>query len=268
MGAFFCAGTVYAVDFETIAETLTVDDVWLTGDTLNIAVTDKNTGIKQVLKLNLRDYASATDEYVTVQAVDLAGNVSNSIQFRNPFYNTTVPPASDITGIGPLPESAIPDGYRPLTPDGTGTVVDNVTDGDGKEFFSISTEDGNVFYLIVDRQRNTDNVYLLNAVTEQDLMSLAKPGDGTVSAIPSLPPEDGIDSGDTPSPEPSAPPADNSGTGKGSMIFIILGVIAVGGIGYYVKIIKPKKQTADDDDYDEPDDYDDAEDDEEGGEDE
>ena len=50
-------------------------------------------------------------------------------------------------------------GFRPFTPPGTGTVVDNASDNDGKEFYTIKTEDGSVFYLIIDRQRNVENVY-------------------------------------------------------------------------------------------------------------
>ncbi|MCL1975899.1 MAG: DUF4366 domain-containing protein [Firmicutes bacterium] len=54
---------------------------------------------------------------------------------------------------------------HPFTPSGIDTVVDNATDGDDKEFYTISTADGDVFYLIIDRQRNSQNVYFLNAVT-------------------------------------------------------------------------------------------------------
>lgn len=62
---------------------------------------------------------------------------------------------------------------NPFTPDGTGTVVDNATDQDGKEFFTITTAEEAVFYLVIDRQRETENVYFLNAVTVADLMALA-----------------------------------------------------------------------------------------------
>ena len=57
---------------------------------------------------------------------------------------------------------------KPFTTDGTGTVVDNATDEDGKEFFTITTPSENVFYLVIDRQRTENNVYFLNAVTEKD----------------------------------------------------------------------------------------------------
>ncbi len=62
----------------------------------------------------------------------------------------------------------------PLTPDGQGTVLDNATDEDGKEFFTITTPDENVFFLVIDRQKESENVYFLNAVTESDLMALAE----------------------------------------------------------------------------------------------
>lgn len=52
--------------------------------------------------------------------------------------------------------------------------VDNATDADGKEFFTITTPAENVFYLVIDRQRETENVYFLNAVTEADLLALAE----------------------------------------------------------------------------------------------
>ena len=53
-------------------------------------------------------------------------------------------------------------------------MIENATEEDGKEFYTIMTPDENVFYLIIDRQRNTENVYFLNAVTEADLLPLAE----------------------------------------------------------------------------------------------
>jgi len=263
MGAFLFAGatTAYAAADPTgaigsppiEAETLSVDEVWLTGDTLHITVTDKNGGERQTLELNLSDYAKPSDEYVTIQATDKDGRTSNSIQFKNPYYA----PQTDTGNSGnPLPdepdggtgEPSAPSGEnpvsngRPFTPDGTGTVIDNATDGDGKEFFTVKTPDGNVFYLIVDRQRNTDNVYLLNAVSEDDLASLAKEGDGKntgaakppAATAPIVPP--------TTTPEQTPPPApEKSGGNTGSIVFIIIAVVVIGGAGYYFKIVRPKQ---------------------------
>jgi hypothetical protein len=280
IGALFFKGTMvaFAADIPPTAEaeTLTVDEVWLTGDTLHISVTDKNGlpagqagGDSQTLELNLSDYAKSGDEYVTVQATDNDGRTSNAIQFKNPYYT---PPAESENSDGDggdkatvtadntekQSQSAVSEG-NPFTPDGTGSVVDNATDGDGKEFFTVETADGNVFYLIVDRQRNAENVYLLNAVNEDDLTSLAKPGDGksggtTDSAV--------TVTETTPTPEPQTtdeptpvPAADKDSGNKGMLGILVVVLIVVGGIGYYFKIVRPKQNDYDyenEEDYAEP----------------
>ena len=160
-----------------------------------------------------------------------------------------VPPDANTT------ESAIPATTgRTITPNGSGAVMDKLSSADGKEFYTIKTPDDNVFYLVIDTERNGDNVYFLNAVTEDDLMSLAQKkdnGKGTsTSAIPggntnqSPVPQNTEPS---PTPEPPAKPPAKSG-GNSSFIWIILIVAAVGGAGYYFKIVRPKQQA----DYDEP----------------
>mgnify|MGYP002908815655 FL=1 len=50
--------------------------------------------------------------------------------------------------------SSIPEGA--FTPEGTGTVLDEATgEGDDKQFYTITTEGGNVFYLIIDGKRDS-----------------------------------------------------------------------------------------------------------------
>ena len=71
-----------------------------------------------------------------------------------------------------------------FTPEGTGTVLDSATgQEDDKQFYTITTADGNVFYLIIDGKRDSENVYFLNGVTEEDLLSLAQQDNGSESAI-------------------------------------------------------------------------------------
>lgn len=183
-------------------------------------------------------------------------------------------PEEIIEPVVPEPEP------NPFTPDGTGTVLDNATDEDGKEFFTIITPDENVFYLIIDRQRNTENVYFLNAVTERDLLALAeKSGDmeGSISAIPEVPadPEPIPEPDPEPEPEPDPPKSSNTG-----MIILVVAVVLIGGgAGYYLKIYRPKQLADTGDEYDyeadsyeeyEPEDdappwFDEAEDSEESG---
>lgn len=136
---------------------------------------------------------------------------------------------------------------NPFTPAGTGTVIDNATDADSKEFFTIMTPNENVFYLIIDRQRETENVYFLNAVTEADLMALAEASeDSGASAIPDPTPAP------EPEPEPTPEPEPEKGGGMGMMVVVVLVVLAGGGAAYYFKIYRPKQEQADiGEDYDE-----------------
>ena len=111
-------------------------------------------------------------------------------------------------GLDPAEELPVetPDSEpKPFTPSGTGTVVDNATDEDGKEFFTIMTPAENVFYLVIDRQRETENVFFLNAVTEADLLALAEmPAEPTP---PAPAPEPANDPEPTEEPEPEQPKA-------------------------------------------------------------
>lgn len=140
-----------------------------------------------------------------------------------------------------------------LTPDGQGTVVDNATDDEGKEFFTITTEDESVFYLIIDHQKSGNNVYFLNTVTVADLLTLAEKNGEDVSAViaptATEEPDPEPTVSDDPEPEPEAKTGGNMG-----MLLIALAVVAVGGgAGWYFKIYRPKQQRAADLEEDYPD---------------
>ncbi|MCC8022574.1 MAG: DUF4366 domain-containing protein, partial [Clostridiales bacterium] len=144
-------------------------------------------------------------------------------------------------------ESAVTE-PNPFTPDGTGTVLDNATDEDGKEFYTITTASDNVFYMIIDRQRSSENVYFLNAVTEADLLALAEPSDN-VSAIPDAAGDaDPVPAADPdPDPEPEAgpePEATGGGNSMGTLLLVMLVGLGGGGAGYYFKVLRPKQQAA------------------------
>jgi len=143
-----------------------------------------------------------------------------------------------------------------FTPAGTGTVVDNATDSDGKEFFTIMAQDGSVFFLVIDRQRTAENVYFLNAVTVNDLMALAEIPEVPEPIIPEdLTPIKEIEN------EPEQPPKpekeDNSNNNMPTFIFIAAVVLICGIAGFYFKVYKPKQQkTVMEEDYTEaPDHY-------------
>lgn len=158
-------------------------------------------------------------------------SVTAYAQSDEPVEETTPPAATETTA-------------KPFTPDGTGTVVDNATDEDGKEFFTITTPSENVFYLIIDRQRTEENVYFLNAVTEKDLLALAE-------ADPEPDPE--------PVAEPDPEPEKDTGFPVGNLLMIAAVLLVGGGAAYYFKVYRPKHEAADldedDYDYDEADPY-------------
>ena len=137
-----------------------------------------------------------------------------------------------------------------FTPDGNGTVLDNVTDEDGKEFFTITTPSENVFFLVIDRQRDEENVYFLNAVTEQDLMALAAEAGVEPAPTPEPPPTpEPIVETTAPEPEKKAP--------KGGLIVGVLLLIAGGAGFYYFKFVQPGQGKAAPDEDEDYEDYED-----------
>ena len=146
---------------------------------------------------------------------------------------------------------------NPFTPEGSATVVDNATDSQGKEFYTIMTPDENVFYLVIDKQRDSENVYFLNAVTESDLMALAQKD--TQAAVTATEPEKQPEKTEPvteppaqpeePKEEETEPPAPKSNNG---ILFLALVVaLAAGGLGYYFKVYRPKHELDDAEDIDE-----------------
>ena len=69
--------------------------------------------------------------------------------FTVPAYAQSNEPQPEATPA-PVETEAEPETQNPFTPDGTGTVVDNATDEDGKEFYTITTADES--FLSGDRQ--------------------------------------------------------------------------------------------------------------------
>ena len=69
-----------------------------------------------------------------------------------------------------LPTFAVAE-TQPLTPDGNLEIVDDIVQKD-KQFITVKSRSGAEFYIVIDRSRESDNVYFLNQVDDVDLFAL------------------------------------------------------------------------------------------------
>jgi hypothetical protein len=167
--------------------------------------------------------------------------------------SATIPALAAGTG-----SSAPPAASGTIPTDGTGTVIENSTDTPEKrEFFTIKTPAGNVFYIVVDKQKTGENVYLLTPVTEADLAALAgsktastitggstvsRPEpDSTVSEAPSASSRPAVSQASESKTE-KVPQAQQPGNDTGTIVLVVLAVLIVGGAGFYFKIYRPRHE--------------------------
>ena len=166
-------------------------------------------------------------------------------------------------------------GGAALTPDGNLSLIDDIGSSAriGKQFITVETRNGNVFYLIIDRDdEGEETVHFLNQVDEADLLTLMG-DDAPAAETPAvcnckekcaagavntncpvcknnLSECSGKEVVAEPEPEPEKPEKKSSG---GLLVIVLLLALAGGGAFAYVKFIKPKqgvKVSADPDDYD------------------
>ncbi|QNK40743.1 CD1107 family mobile element protein [Caproicibacter fermentans] len=177
------------------------------------------------------------------------GTTSPTLSSSSAAQNSTASSASSETSSGTS--------LKPLTPDGTGTVIDNVTNEDGKEFFTITTPSKHVFYLIIDRQKNAENVYFLDAVTDKDLLALAKSDNEDVSGSSSSKTVSAPETSSAPTASTSTvssvsrPEKQNNSAGIAAVA--VLAAVLVGAAVWFFKFRKPDKK---DKNRPDPDDYD------------
>lgn len=249
------------------------------------------------IQLTQKDF---TTKKIEITATDMAGNTSDKYSLQNPYYEwavkqaiaqsadasgnnvtTTTPTGEDQQVTSPLPQDAKPS--EPTT--STGTVEDRTVTGieqelveqnetvdkisstttaAGKEFYTISTKSGKVFYLIIDNEQSQDNVYFLTEVDEQDLMNFSLSDTVTLPDVDTVyATVDGeIDQAEEPAPEeetteeseaPEEPEVQEPEKASNLGSYLLIGLIAAGvGAGaWYMKIYKPKHEFDDDDEYEE-----------------
>ena len=171
-----------------------------------------------------------------------------------------------------LPTFAVAES-QPLTPDGNLEIVDDIVQED-KQFITVTSRSGAEFYIVIDRSRDSDNVYFLNQVDDVDLFALLeedsaascsckekctvgavnldclvcrmdmKSCKGKVSEVKS---------------EPDAEPNSAEPSGKQNIlpVILIVGVIVGGAIVGFLKLKKNKPKSAPAPDFDDDTDDDD-----------
>lgn len=131
----------------------------------------------------------------------------------------------------------------PFSVAGNGQLLDDITDDDTKQFLTVQTKNGNTFFMVIDRSRNSENVYMLSLVDERDLAEFIEeeepePAEEKPAVIVEEPRSEPVQEEIQPEPE-------KGGMGLGAVLTIILlGAGCVGGY-YYFKIWKPKREEED-----------------------
>lgn len=128
----------------------------------------------------------------------------------------------------------------PFSVAGNGQLLDDITDDDTKQFLTVQTKNGNTFFMVIDRSRNSENVYMLSLVDERDLAEFIEeeepePAEEKPAVIVEEPKPEPVQEEIQPEPE-------KGGMGMGAVLTIILlGAGCVGGY-YYFRIWKPKRE--------------------------
>lgn len=179
-----------------------------------------------------------------------------------------------------------------FTPNGNLTLIDDFLQIESpatedseqieKQFITVQSKNGNTFYIVIDRNGETENVYFLNLVDEADLMALMEDENGETAA-PACSCTDKCVVGAintnceicrsnisecagkeaVTEPEPTEPAEEPAAEKKSSSFLPILILLIAGsacGAVYWFKFRKPKTKTSGSSDLD---DYDFGEDDEE-----
>ena len=270
--------TRYITCFDKIKPVL---NAAVNGGLLSVQALDNDSGVKAVyvngyefteltngvLNVRLQEFDTGY-EYFTIQAIDMAGNMSDVYKTKNIYYRTE----------GEKEETILPGNATPTPPSDAQADVTEHVDESKKEFYTIKTDREKIFYLVIDKSGESEKVYFLTEVSERDLLNV------TSDTMQTLPQNNAIIEGailDENSTEQENDSilnkedssadvekeetqdntenhADTESISKkeesvkkesgSATVYIIIGIAAaIGiGVGYYFKVYKKKLETEDD----------------------
>jgi len=144
-----------------------------------------------------------------------------------------------------------------LTPSGNLTLVDDFGErnGEGQQFVTLVTKNGNYFYLIIDRdEKGEETVHFLNLVDERDLFALMEEDEKTAyesqlaaeqaarEAAEKAASEAASQTGESETQKPEDEPAKEGKKTNMAPILIIIVLMAAAGGGWFFMQTKKKKK--------------------------
>ena len=273
------------LDFEIIDQLRPGEEVTVIGsegDWYEVIVPEKK-GYVHGDYLELIEKAEQNSELDLAMLIHLMGMMFDGTEgFDNIFagiFEGFFGTETDTTEDGKSPFAFTPDGNLTLIDDFLQIEVpgDEETEQVEKQFITVQSKNGNTFYIVIDRNGETENVYFLNLVDEADLMALMESEEGETEA-PTCSCTDkcvigaintnceicrtnmsectGKEPVVEPEPEQPTEPVEEPDEKK-SANFLPLIIVLIAGVGgfavYWFKFRKPKTKTtgnSDLDDYD------------------
>lgn len=127
---------------------------------------------------------------------------------------------------------------------GNGQLVDNFSEDETKQFLTIQSKSGNTYFMVLDHSNNTENVYMLSMIDENDLAEFID--DGQKESDQEQP---SVVIPETERPSVSAeqetePVVEEEKGGMNTGVLLTVVLLLVGGIGgfYYFKVLKPRQE--------------------------